>query len=60
MFHAANLPGWMCFWGDAAPFKKPDPEIEKKALKNRADALQSELDLIKKRLGEMETPSGKE
>jgi hypothetical protein len=51
MFHATGLPGWMRFAGYAAP----DPEIEKQALKHQADALQAELDLIKKRLGEIET-----
>jgi hypothetical protein len=55
-FHATGLPGWMRFAGYAAP----DPEMEKQALKNQADALQSELDLIKKRLGEIETQTAKE
>lgn len=61
MFYATGLPGWMRFGGYAAPygsptpFQKPDPELEKQALKNQAEALQSELDSIKKRLGEMET-----
>jgi hypothetical protein len=41
--------------GYAAPYQKPDPEMEKQALKNRTDALQSELDSIKKRLGQIET-----
>jgi len=31
-----------------------DTEMEKRALKNQAEALQAELDLIKKRLGELE------
>ena len=60
MFYATGLPGWMRFGGNAAPhgnpapYQKPDPEMEKQALENQAEALQSELDLIKKRLGEME------
>jgi prefoldin subunit 5 len=33
----------------------PDPRMEKQALKNQADALQSELDFVKKRLSEIET-----
>jgi len=61
MFYATGLPGWMRFggyaapYGNPAPYQKPDPEIEKQALKNQAEALQSELDFIKKRLGEIET-----
>ena len=55
MFNATGLPGWMRFGGYATPFQKPDPEMEKRALKNQADALQSELDVIKKRLGEIES-----
>jgi hypothetical protein len=61
MFYATGLPGWMRFGGYAAPYPyaapyaKPDPNAEKQALKNQADALQSELELIKKRLDEIET-----
>jgi hypothetical protein len=61
MFYATGLPGWMRFGGNAAPYgyptpyQKPDPEMEKHALKNQAEALQSELDFIKKRMGEIET-----
>jgi hypothetical protein len=38
-------------------FQRPEPQIEQQALKNQAEALQSELDLIKKRLGDLETSS---
>lgn len=55
MFYATGLPGWMRFGGSAVPYQEPDPEIERQALKNQADALQSELDFIKKRMGEIET-----
>lgn len=55
MFHATGLPGWMRFGGSAVAYQKPDPEIERQALKNQAEALQSELDFIKKRMGEIET-----
>jgi hypothetical protein len=55
MFYATGLTGWMRFGGYAAPYQKPDPEMEEQALKNQAEALQSELDFIKKRLGEIET-----
>jgi hypothetical protein len=60
MFHATVMPGWMRFGGFAAPYQKPDPEMEKQALTNQAEALQSELDLIKKRLGEIETGTATE
>jgi hypothetical protein len=41
MFFATGLPGWMRFGG-------------KQALKTQAEALQSELDFIKKRLEDIE------
>ena len=41
IFHATGLPGWVRFG-------------EKKALKTQAEALQSELDFIKKRLEDIE------
>lgn len=57
-FHATGLPGWSRL-GGAAPvqpaFMNPDPEAEKQALKTQAEALQSELDFIRKRLDGMET-----
>lgn len=37
----------------------PDPEMEKLALKRQADALQSELEMIKKRLSEVEAAAEK-
>lgn len=61
MFYATGLPGWMRFGGYAAPYgypmlnQKPDPNMEKQALKQQAEALQSELDFIKKRLNDIET-----
>lgn len=63
MFYATGHPGWMRFGGYGAaydypaPYGKLDPEFEKQALKNQAEALQTELELIKKRLGEVETES---
>jgi hypothetical protein len=54
-FNARGQAGWVPFGGYAAPYQKPDPEMEKQALKNQAEALQSELDFIKKRLTEIET-----
>jgi hypothetical protein len=61
MFYATGQPGWMRDPGYAAPYGfqtnylKPDPEMEKQNLRGQADALQSELDFIRKRLNEMET-----
>ena len=66
VFYATGLPGWMRFGGYAAPYRyfapyqKPDPETEKQALKSQAEALQSELDFIKKRLSEIETGTAAE
>jgi hypothetical protein len=60
MFYATGLPGWARFGGYAAPPPMPDPEVEKQALKSQADALQSELDFIKKRLSEIETGAAAE
>ena len=60
MFYATGLPGWMRSGGNVpaygypASYQKPDPEIEKRALRSQADALQSEMDLINKRLSEIE------
>ena len=59
-FYATGLPGWMRYGGNAptygypASYQNPDPELEKRALKSQADALQSEIDIIKKRLSEIE------
>jgi hypothetical protein len=60
MFHATGKPGWMRFGGYAAPYQKPDPNQEKQALKNQAEALQSELDFIKNRLSKIETETAAE
>lgn len=60
VFYATGQPGWARFGGYAAPFgyaprySQADPEMEKQALRNQAEALQSELDFIKKRLSEVE------
>jgi hypothetical protein len=37
------------------PYAQPDPAMEKQSLKSHAEALQSELDAVKKRLTEIET-----
>jgi hypothetical protein len=49
------MPGWMRRGGSPVQYLKADPEQEKQALKREAAALQSELDLIKKRLDELES-----
>jgi len=55
-FRATGLPFWARFGGYALP-QQPDRELERQALRGRADALQSELDAIRKRLGEIEAAS---
>ena len=64
-FHATGQLGWMRFGGYTAypgflaAHGKPDPELEKQALRNEADALKSELEAIQKRLSDIETaPQG--
>ena len=55
MFCVTGLPEQMRFGGDAVPNQQSDQELEKEALKSQAEALQLKLDLVKKRLGEIET-----
>jgi hypothetical protein len=47
----------MRFGGPAPGIPQPDPELEKRELKNMAETLASELEAIKKRIGELETGS---
>lgn len=60
MFYATGLPGWMRRGDSAAPYgypaayQQPGPQKEQQMLRNQAEALQSELDIIKKRLSEVE------
>jgi len=54
-FHATGLPGWMRFGRYDSPYQDPDPSLEKQMLKGQVEAMQSELDFIKKRLSEIET-----
>ena len=60
MFYATGPPGWTRFGGYAAPYQNPDPNLEKQSLSSQAEALQSELDLIKKRLSEIEAETAAE
>jgi len=61
MYYATGLPGWARYGGYAAPYaypspyNEPDPDTQKQSLKNQADALQAQLDLVKKRLSDLET-----
>jgi hypothetical protein len=59
-FRATGLPGWMRAGAHGAPYQKPDPELEKQALKNQAKVLQSELEFVKNRLSEVETETAPE
>lgn len=59
-FHATGLPGWMRFGQYDAPYQDPDPNLEKQTLKSQVNAMQSELDFIKKRLSEIETATAAE
>jgi len=59
-FYATGVPGWARFGGGmAAPYQSIDPELEKQALGNQAEILQTELDAIKKRLEELNTKAQK-
>ena len=65
MYHATGLPGWARYGGYAAPYPypatyaEPDPELQKQALKNQADALQAQLDMVMKRLADLEPEATK-
>ncbi len=43
------------FYGNAASYQTPDTEMEKVALKNHAEALQVQLNIIKKRITDIES-----
>ena len=64
MYYATGLPGWARAGGYAAPmapiapvgpYAQPDPEFQKQTLKSQADALQAQLDLVMKRIADLET-----
>jgi hypothetical protein len=58
-FYATGLPGWMRSGWHSAHYAyptssaKPNPKMEKRALESQAEALQEELDFIRKRLEEI-------
>lgn len=60
-YYATGLPGWTRFgafsspYGYPSPYNDYSPETEKQMLKNQAEALQAEMDDIKKRLEELES-----
>ena len=60
MFYATGLPGYMrrgdyaADYGYPGVYQQPDPQMERQMLKDQAEALQAELDMIKKRLSEVE------
>jgi hypothetical protein len=56
-FYATGLPFWARLREYVTPQQQPNKELERQALKGQADALQSELDSIKKRISEIETTS---
>lgn len=53
MFYATGQPGWARFGGANTPLA--DPETEQAALKERAEALGTELERIKARLEALES-----
>jgi len=59
-FYATGMPGWMRFGGSAGTYQNPDPGMERQALRNKAEALQSELNAIKKRLSEIDSVTAAE
>jgi hypothetical protein len=57
MFWATGLPGWARFGagaGTVAPMTGPAPEAERGFLKLQSEALQAQLDEVRKRLEELE------
>jgi hypothetical protein len=53
-FFATGLPAWSRIRAYSSPYQGADPEFEKQVLKNQADALESELEFVKKRLAEFD------
>jgi hypothetical protein len=56
-YYATGVPGWMRSGGYPVPLPQIDPETEQQALQNQARALRSELDLVDKRIRELESAS---
>ena len=55
MYWATGLPGWLRAARFYGPEQEIDPAFEKQSLKDQQAALQAPLDMVKKRLSELET-----
>ena len=55
-FWATGLPGWLRSGRYFDPASEINPDFEKQSLKDQEAALQSQLNMVKKRLSELETP----
>jgi hypothetical protein len=60
-YYATGQPGWMRFGGDPAveavdpdPYRQPDPELRRQVLKRQAADLRLQLEILEKRLAQME------
>jgi hypothetical protein len=62
MFHATGVPGWMRASGVGAgqPMEAPSREAEEQSLREEVEALQSQLDAVKKRLAESQASNAEE
>jgi hypothetical protein len=54
-FYATGLPGWARFGGYPQPAMAPDPAMEKQALQAQADALEAQLEMLRQRLGALDS-----
>ena len=54
-FHATGLPGWMRGGPYAGPIPQADPKQQKQMLEGQAQALQVELEAIKKEIAELDS-----
>jgi hypothetical protein len=52
-FVATGIPGWMRFGWAGTP-QVPAPDAERQVLENQTQALQAELDALKRRLDELQ------
>ena len=60
MYHATGLPGWLRQGFTPLPEQRPGPDVERQALRNQVQALQSQLELVQKRLSELEPEAPQE
>ena len=59
-FLTTGLPGWARFGAWTASWLKLDPDAQMRALRGEAETLRSELEIIEKRIGELESENGAE